>query len=159
MKVLRNNFVVMSLIISWLLTGCLSVEPRILKVEDRLKPPYNYLLLKEVGNDTTFDYKWSNYDDGYLRMGDKFLKAYVHIMNRMESQPQDFMFNIYKNQKDEIVARFKQNGEGIQAIHERSVLNAFTKILLDETESIIETGDEFSVVNDITIVIPRMDDK
>jgi hypothetical protein len=36
---------------------------------------------------------------------------------------------------------------------------SFSKVkekMLDENESIIETGDEFSVVNDISITVPKL---
>ena len=138
------------------LNGCESVEPKIIKVEDRIKPPYNYALLKEVNDDTRFDYKWSNYDDGYLRIGEKFLQTYEKTMAQMEVNEKEQMLNIYLAQKEEIVQRFKQNGEIIQATREKRIINAFTKAILDENESIVETGDEFSVVNDISITVPKI---
>ena len=138
------------------LNGCESVEPKIIKVEDRIKPPYNYALLKEVNGDTRFDYKWSNYDDGYLRVGKKFLQVYDKTMAQMEVNEKDQMLNIYATQKEEIVKRFKQNGEVIQATREKRIINAFTKAILDENESIVETGGEFSVVNDISITVPKL---
>ena len=139
-----------------ILAGCESVEPRIIKVEDRIKPPYNYAILKEVNGDTRFDYKWSNYNDGYLRVGDKYLQAYENTAKKMEVNENDQMLNIYITQKEEIVKRFKQNGEIISASREKRIINAFAKVILDENESIIETGDEFSVVNDISIVVPKV---
>ena len=139
-----------------LLVGCESVEPRIIKVEDRIKPPYNYALLKEVDGDTRFDYKWSDYDDGYLRIGDKYLQAYENATKKMEVSEDERMFDIYMAQKDEIVKRFKENGEIIPATREKRIINAFAKAILDENESIVETGDEFSVVNDISIVVPKV---
>ena len=138
------------------LAGCESVEPRIVKVEDRVKPSYNYAILKEVNEDTRFDYKWSNYDDGYLRVGDKYLQAYERIAKKMEGGENERMFNIYMAQKEEIVKRFKQNGEIIPATREKRLINAFAKVILDENESILETGSEFSVVNDITITVPKV---
>lgn len=139
-----------------LLVGCESVEPRIIKVEDRIKPPYNYALLKEVDGDTRFDYKWSDYDDGYLRIGDKYLQAYENATKKMEVSEDERMFDIYMAQKAEIVKRFKENGEIIPATREKRIINAFAKAILDENESIVETGDEFSVVNDISIVVPKV---
>ena len=146
----------LSFLVMFSFVGCESVEPKIIKVEDRIKPPYNYLLLKEVNGDTRFDYKWSNYDDGYLRVGEKFLQAYEKTMAEMEVNEKDQMLNIYIAQKEEIVKRFKQNGEVIQATREKRIIDAFTRIILDENESIIETGDEFSVVNDISITVPKL---
>jgi len=145
----------LEILIVGLFFGCESVEPKIIKVEDRIKPPYNYALLKEVNDDTRFDYKWSNYDDGYLRVGGKFLQAYEKTITNMEVNEKDRMFNIYMAQKDEIVKRFKENGEIIPATREKRIINAFAKAILYENESIVETGDEFSVVNDISITVPK----
>jgi|GEM_PF-3689501 len=146
----------LEILIVCLFLGCESVEPKIIKVEDRIKPPYNYAILKEVGGDTRFDYKWSNYDDGYLRLGNKYLQAYEKTITNMEVNEKDKMFNIYMAQKEEIVKRFKQNGEIMQVTREKRIINAFAKAILDENESIIETGSEFSVVNDISIVVPKL---
>ena len=74
----------------------------------------------------------------------------------MEVSEDERMFDIYMAQKEEIVKRFKQNGEVIPATREKRIINAFAKAILDENESIVETGDEFSVVNDISIVVPKV---
>ncbi len=139
-----------------IISGCESVEPRITKVEDRIKPPHNYILLKELNGDTRFDYKWSNYDDGYLRVGEKFIQAYEKVEKQIETKDRDEMVKAYSEQKDEIVKRFKQNGELVVSTREKRIIDAFTRIILDENESILETGEEFSVINDITIAVPQV---
>ena len=139
-----------------IISGCESVEPRITKVEDRIKPPYNYIFLKELNGDTRFDYKWSNYDDGYLRVGDKFIQAYEKVEKQVETKEKEELVKAYSVQKEEIVKRFKQNGEIIASTREKRIIDAFTRAILDENESIIETGDEFSVINDITIAVPQV---
>ena len=151
---MRSNII--QIIIFCFIASCQSIEPRIIKVEDRIKPPYNYLLLQAIDNDTRFDYKWSDYDDGYLRMGSKFIDKYDEIFAKSNAKEEEFLLKAYKKQKNIITERYKQNGEKLQVHKEQKIVDAFIKALLDENESIIDTEGEFLVVNDINIVMPKV---
>ena len=136
--------------------GCRSMEPKSIKVEDRLRPPYNYALIEKI-DDNIMDYKWSDYDDGYYRTGEKFYETYINVMKETDDMSYKYAYEIYKKQKKQIAQKYKMNGNKILAKKEEVAINEFSPDNLSETEEIITTDEnEFAITKDIIIHVDQL---
>lgn len=141
------------------LVGCESVEPRATRVQDRLRPPYNYALMQKI-DDNTMDYQWSHYNDGYYRTGEKFKDAYLQTMKETNDMSHENAYEVYKKQKYEIARKYKtQEGEAVMNSKEKEAIEGFSPSGLKEGEEIIITDeDEFAVTKDIIIEVDQVTD-
>lgn len=131
------------------------MQPNRTKIQDRLRPPYNYALMNKI-KDNTMDYKWSEYDDGYYRTGKKFEDSYVSVMKETNDMSHDNAYEIYKKQKKEIATKYKLAGESLHATKENMAVDEFSPKDLKETEAVIVTDEnEFAVTKDITIHVDQ----
>ncbi len=135
------------------LFGCSSVEPTNIEIQDRLRPPYNYALMKNIDSNT-MDYEWSEDDSGYYRTGKEFYDMYIKTMLETNDMSHKNAYKIYKTQKVNIATKYKTDGRSILASKEEEAINTFLPSSLnDSSEIIITDEDEFAITKDITIEV------